>query len=263
MATDLVLPEISAQGLVQACDRSLVRQLRSSWNVRLQTSWSRSRGLESLTIDPGPTAAELIGALDGLARANAERAPPSQLAKALAVLTAVCAKPADFDDAKVVLWSERLKQVLGEFPGDIAMAAISDWPKTEGGKWWPTEKEIRDECAELMRFRELLAWHLKQSAEMMAAFEAPKVEPPSDGRWDEPKDDTDAGNFVKLLQERDPERAKLYLVGARYTQREVCVRTKAAQFALERFAQKENCRHVRILAPYAINPDTGRVAEWA
>lgn len=185
MTTDLALPEISAPGLVPNHDLSLVRQLRSSWNVRLRTKWTREAGrqsLSSLEIEaPGVKAAGFAEALAHLNEANNAHAHPTQIAKGLAVLTAVCAKPADFDDAKVVLWSERLKQVLSEYPGDIALAAISGWPKTNNGKWWPTENELRTECDLAMGFRRYLKHELEEAQRRAGVLETPHEPEPSDG----------------------------------------------------------------------------------
>lgn len=261
MTTDLVLPEIAAQGLVQACDRSLVRQLRSLWNVRLTTRWNQIRRLDSVCVEAGGTAAQYLGALKLLEAENAEKAKPSQLAKALAVLTAVCAKPGDFDDAKVVLWSERLKQVLGEFPAPVALAAVSDWPKSDNGKWWPTEKEMRDACGALMVFRHALEYRLKEAAEIAGASET--QEPPfEDGMLEAPPPDSPAWHFVQWMREHEPERERLYLADARYTALQVAVRTRAAQFALTRFQRTAGAPPVAVLIPYALD-QKGRVTEWA
>lgn len=195
--------------------------------------------------------------------ANAARAQPTQLAKALAVLTAVCAKPADFDDAKVVLWSERLKQVLQEFPGDIALAAISEWPQSDGGKWWPTEKELRDECTHRMRFREQLIWWLEHQAGIARSAEMTvPAEHIKDGMESEPIDER-VRRYVRRLSERSPDVARTYLAAARYGHGTIGLHGPMAMYSLERHAPGliDECG-VKILSPRAYDA-AGIVVAWS
>lgn len=260
MTTDLVLPAPSAPGLVQTHDRSLVLQLRSSWNVRCTTSWKSENGKQVLTrleVNLDLPAHAYVGALQYLADDNASRASPTQLAKALSVLVAVCAKPADFDDAKVVVWSERLKQVLGEYPADVALACISEWPRSANGKWWPTENEVHEDCRERLKFRESLKYALQQAAELKGPLPEPE---PDDGLCSEPLGQT--AEFVERLKARDAQRAEIYLRGARFGGDVIGVHTKAAKYALLRASQEGDFgRYVRIVLPARVNQD-GSVAEW-
>lgn len=263
MATDLVLPEIAAKGLVPSHDLSLVRQLRSSWNVRLRTSWmgSRNQLLTSLELEPGQSVAQLQGALNELEEANLRRATATQIAKGLAVLTAVCAKPADFDDAKVVLWSERLKMVLQEYPDDIAMAAVSEWPKTETGKWWPTENEIRSECNSLMALRRNLAHALAETIRQQRFVESinESADPINDGFSADPEGETLA--YVNAMHNAHPNKAAAYLTGARYKGRTIGIRYPLAAMALEDAAPGLLASYgVRIVSPAAFTVDG--VAQW-
>lgn len=263
MTTALALPAIAANGLVPSHDLSLARQLRSSWNVRLRTSWIGSGSNQSLTfleIEGEPTKDELAGALNDLDADNRTPATPTQIAKGLAVLTAVCAKPADFDDAKVVLWSERLKQVLQEYPAAIAMAMISDWPKTDSGKWWPTENEIRNCCEGALTVRHALRYAIERAMSQRTPIESNYTPPAvNDGLSDQPSGKTEI--FVSKLWQRDPAAVEAYLHNARYDDERIGVRYPVAEFALRsRAGDLIEELGVRIVNPIAVS-ETG-VAEW-
>jgi hypothetical protein len=262
MSNALALPDIAAKGLVPNHDLSIVRRLRSSWNVRLRTSWmgSSNQSLTCLEIEGEPTKDELAGALNDLDADNRTAATPTQIAKGLAVLTAVCAKPADFDDAKVVLWSERLKQVLQEYPSHIALAMISEWPKTDSGKWWPTENEIRSCCERALTVRRALRSEIERAMSAPTAIESNyTVAPLDDGLSDQPSGKTDI--FVSRLWQRDPSAASAYLHNARYDDVRIGVRYPVAEFALRsRAADLIAELGVRIVNPIAVN-EAG-VAEW-
>lgn len=221
---------------------------------------SRNQLLTSLELEPGQSVAQLQGALNELEEANLRRATATQIAKGLAVLTAVCAKPADFDDAKVVLWSERLKMVLQEYPDEIAMAAISDWPKTETGKWWPTENEIRSECNALMALRRNLAHALAEAIRQQRFTEAdPTIDPIKDGFSADPEGDTLA--YVNAMHNSHPSKAAAYLTGARYKGRTIGIRYPLAAMALENAAPGLLASYgVRIVSPAAFT--ASGVAQW-
>ncbi len=259
MGTDLAAPETP---IVPVHELDLVRQLQSSWNVRLRTN-SKTGILDHLVLDGEMSAKDATGALAAIDKANARRAPPTQIAKALAVLTAVCAKPSDFDDAKVVLWSERLKQVLAEFPAEIAMAAVSQWPRTDRGQWWPTEKEIRDQCESHMQFRaDLAEMLLRQRAKALAPPKAASDAPAhSDGFSAEPSGACAA--YVEEFGTIDPRRTETYLKEARFAaDGRIGIRQPLACFTLESAAPGLMKKHgVRVVAPRAFSPYGG--VEWA
>lgn len=220
----------------------------------MRTSWETLEGrqcLTSLEIEPGLTFQQITEALAHLADQAERRASPTQLAKALAVLTAVCAKPADFDDAKVVLWSERLKQVLAEYPGDIALAAVSGWPRTENGKWWPTENEIRSECDIHMRFRERLRFEMERAQCTVRPLDpATKYD---DGMHDTPSGATEA--FVQKVYNRNSGTYEAYFgpcSGARFTADTIGVRGSMVALTIERqFPGLMAECGVRIISPRA------------
>lgn len=256
MSNELALPEISARGLVPHHDLSLARQLRSSWNVRLRTSWTQISGRQSLIsieFEAPPTKAEAAGAIAAIAEANKRRAQPSQIAKALAVLTAVCAKPADFDDAKVVLWSERLKQVLSEYPAEVALASVSTWPQNENGKWWPTENELRLYANAHMHFRHKLNHMLWEAENYTPPLPPPEPAPPpkpyDDGFKDKPYGATEA--YAEALLKVKPNTAARYLLKARFTDALIGIEWPLAGMTLEDAAPGLLAEHgVRVVAPH-------------
>lgn len=71
-----------------------------------------------------------------------------------------------------------LAEAMREYPRAAALEAIRDWPKTEGGKWWPTENELRRE-AEQRGWRSMrLNDHLRAVA-MREDVKAPRSNEPS------------------------------------------------------------------------------------
>lgn len=250
MGTELALVSGSLEAKVPQHDLSLAQQLRSSWNVRLQTRWETTEGATCLQWVRADGEADAIGkALAFLAQENAKRPTPTRLAQALAVITAVCAKPADFDDAKVVLWSERLKRVMAEYPAAISLTAINEWPKSPNGKWWPTENELRELCEGLMAFRKALERALNFERDRML-MPVQSVKPFDDGFQPAPTGATAA--YVAELKARDPRCAALYLDDARFTADRIGVRGSLARFTLERAAPGLLAKHgVRVVSPRA------------
>ncbi len=82
-----------------------------------------------------------------------EPADLSELLTAVEVLGAVCARRADMDARQILLWAGSLARALLEYPADCALEALREWPKTENGKWLPTEAEIRGEAGKRATFR--------------------------------------------------------------------------------------------------------------
>ena len=245
MATDLVLPAPTALGMVPAHEASLVRQLRSSWNLQLRTRFSQSpKGhcLEELTVSQGLPAASYRAALEALALADQARAPQAQIARGLAMLTAVCVRPSDFDDAKIILWSDRMRAVCGEYPADIAIGAIDQWPKTENGKFWPSEHEFRELLDFMGHFRRGLQ-HKLESA-LSCCEREPLPPPPSDGLSDDPSGDVD--KFVRRWSGHDPDRCKIYLHGARFGDGEIVVDSLLAEMMIEKAAREHSETPIKI-----------------
>lgn len=244
MATDLVLPAPTALGMVPAHEASLARQLRSSWNVQLQTRWSqgpKGHCLETMTLTPGLSAEAYRGALEALAQADAARAPQPQIARGLAMLTAVCMRPSDFDDAKIILWSDRLRDVCGEYPADIALGAINQWPKTESGKFWPTENEFRELLDFIGHFRRNLRFELETHLHN-ALPSAPTAPRHGDGLSDDPE-----GRVLVFLSRwhgSDPMRAKIYLEGARFGEDLIVVNSLLSEMMIEKAAREHRGENI-------------------
>lgn len=65
-----------------------------------------------------------------------------QISKALKQLIAVTRPRPDQSEGGVSAMAERFAQVFREYPEDVVVAALAEWPK--GSEWFPTEKELRD-----------------------------------------------------------------------------------------------------------------------
>jgi len=64
------------------------------------------------------------------------------LADALTQLVAVVRPRPDMDEGGMAAASRRLYGVLHEYPEDVAVAALDQWPRES--EWFPTERELRD-----------------------------------------------------------------------------------------------------------------------
>jgi hypothetical protein len=181
--------------------------------------------------------------LEALAQADAARAPQAQIARGLAMLTAVCVRPSDFDDAKIILWSDRMRDVCSEYPADIALGAINQWPKTEGGKFWPTENEFRELLNFLGHFRRLLRFELEQH--MHAALPAPNMSQKfNDGLEADPTGSVLM--FASRWSARDPERCKIYLHGARFGEDLIVVDNLLSEMMIEKAAREHSDKPITV-----------------
>ena len=117
-------------------------------------------GLEAALRPSFPTLAESLVSDDAL-----PYVPQAIAARALQIVAPAC-EPASHDELTFALGylasvttgdksrspevmqvsARALVEAMREYPRDAAMGAIRDWPKTESGKWWPTENELRAEA---------------------------------------------------------------------------------------------------------------------
>lgn len=164
------------------------------------------------------------------------------------MLTAVCVRPADFDDAKIILWSDRMRAVCSEYPSDIALGAIDQWPKTEGGKFWPTENEFRALANFMGHFRRTLKYELEMA--LHAALPRDTPSKPDDGMSDDPSGSVLV--FVSRWHGADPERCRIYLHGARFGESEIVVESMLSQMMIEKAMREHGCEGVTVkLKEYA------------
>lgn len=260
MGTNLVLPAPSARGLVLTSDRDLAARLRSSLNLQISTSWKRSESgrdelaqVEITGISSQQDARQALAILD----AESKPAEASQISKAFGIVVAVCVRPADMDDAKVFVWGERMRRVLGEYPASVALTTLNEWPRTDSGKFWPTEHELRAECEERMALRDKLRGYFEHRATLEPS---PPLPPrPSDGMSDEPLGDT--AEFVARFKARDAVRANMYLANARYTPNSIGVHSMLAQAQVQKAAREEGFDEIVVKVPSVIRTDN-TVAEW-
>lgn len=149
-------------------DREFVLRLRSSRNWRIEPEWSKHASgrpdLRSLRIHGWLGRSEAHAALEEIDTLNAP-AEVSEVMDAFNTLTAVTMRPADLDDTKVISYAQHMPKVLLEYPRDVALETLREWPKTHGGGWWPIEHDIRAELDARMQFRRKLRDRLDDAAE--------------------------------------------------------------------------------------------------
>tara|TARA_R110000868_G_scaffold300642_1_gene561072 strand:- start:98 stop:664 length:567 start_codon:yes stop_codon:yes gene_type:complete len=181
--------------------------------------------------------------LEALAQADAARAPQTQIARGLAMLTAVCLRPNDFDDAKIILWGDRMRDVCSEYPADIALGAINQWPKTEGGKFWPTENEFRGLLNFLSHFRRMLRFELEQQLHVaLPAHDASQ-------KFNDGLDADPSGNvlvFVARWSANDADRCKIYLHGARFGEDLIVVDNLLSEMMIEKAAREHSEKPITV-----------------
>lgn len=123
----------------------------------------------------------------------------TDLSKALAVVISVCIRRSEMDDVQVSIWHRRMAQVLGEYRPDVALASLDAWPKSENGKFWPTENELRDLCEKI-------------DGERRAREERHRFVPSNRGPLSPIKTDT-AYRFAEKVRAADERTAEVYLDG--------------------------------------------------
>jgi len=142
------------------------------------TNPNDNNGLAALLKRSFPTLAGALTSEDAL-----PYVPPAIAAKALPLVEAECS-PATHDELTFALgWlasvttgdklrspetmqvsARALAAAMREYPRAAALEAIKEWPKGEGGKWWPTENELR-EAADAKAWQSMrLHRHLKAAA---------------------------------------------------------------------------------------------------
>lgn len=149
-------------------------------------------GLEARLRPSFPTLAESLASDDAL-----PYVPPNIAFRALQVVAEECA-PATHDELTFALGylasvttgdksrspevmqvsARALVEAMREFPREAALGAIRAWPKSENGKWWPTENELRAQ-ADARGWRSMrLHGHLRAAANQAGAA-APRSDEPS------------------------------------------------------------------------------------
>lgn len=147
-----------------ATDRGLLAVLRDGLGLPIRPDQPSHEGP---WIGAGATLQQLTAAMreieHGFAPASIKR-----IAEAMTGLAEVTAHPKETDEDAAAEGMKRLTRMLYEYPADVALEAINEWPKTSGGKWWPTEAELRAECEKRVDYRRRLQ---KQVRDAQAAMQ--------------------------------------------------------------------------------------------
>lgn len=226
--------------------------------MQISTSWKRSEsGRDELAqVEIGRLAPNDAKHALAILDDDSRPAEVSQISKALGIVVAVCVRPADMDDPKVFVWGDRMRRVLGEYPASVALTALNEWPRTDSGKFWPTEHEMRIECDARMALRN----RMRDVFEHQASYVERQIDPrPSDGMSDEPLGDT--AEFVARFKARDAVRANMYLAHARYTPNSIGVHSMLAQAQVQKALREEGFDEIVVKVPSAMRGDD-TVAEW-
>lgn len=62
-------------------------------------------------------------------------------------------------EAEGLIWLSHLQQ----FPADIVLTTLKNWPKRHDGQWWPTWHDVQKELDAMTSSRRLLADHIRSS----------------------------------------------------------------------------------------------------
>lgn len=145
-------------------DRGLLAKLQCGHKLPVRPNEPSQEGP---WIGHGATIEQLNGALRELEYAFAP-ASVGRIAAAMAGLAEVTAHPKETDVDSAAEGMKRLTRMLYEYPADVALEAVNEWPKTPNGKWWPTESELRAECEKRVDYRRRLQ---KQVRDAQAAMQ--------------------------------------------------------------------------------------------
>lgn len=135
---------------------------------------------ESLTSDdalpyvPAPVAERALP----IVGAAVAPAPADELTFALGWLASVTTGDKLRSPEMMQVSARALVQAMMDYPREAALAAIRDWPKTDNGKWWPTENELRAEADERSWRTMKLHRHLR-AATLREDAAAPRTNEPS------------------------------------------------------------------------------------
>lgn len=165
-----------------AVDEALITHLKAS--ELLQTERVRSNEGEGWT--PFTTRSPSSQAACDRAKQIVEKAlQPADLSELLAaveILGASVAPRRDMDTRQITLWASAIARAMLEYPGDCALEALRDWPKSENGKWMPTENEIREQAGRRAKFR----FGLKMDLDCWREAQPPREVQPWERVHDEP-----------------------------------------------------------------------------
>lgn len=89
-------------------------------------------------------------------------------------------------EAEGMIWLSHLQQ----FPADIVLTTLKNWPKRPDGQWWPTWHDVQKELGAMTSSRRLLAAHIR-SGECL-----PK---PSEDDGDEPRSESDQARIDAIV----------------------------------------------------------------
>lgn len=160
MAQEIARPASTA--IETTTDAKIVQSLRASSKLDIRVQWDKDDDNQPymvLIVSPLP-GADAEKAL-GHVKALMSPASSDRLTEALATIVTVCIRPSDVDDARVVVWTRRMLQALEQYPADIAFEMLNEWPKSQSGKFWPTENDIHTFCAKRVEFRARLERELE------------------------------------------------------------------------------------------------------
>jgi hypothetical protein len=91
-------------------------------------------------------------------------APEGLIAKALYELRVVTRgrvnRESGDDEAEAIIFTERLRQ----FPADIVLDALKNWPARSDGQWWPTWHDLHKIIEPQATARRMLAEHIRSGA---------------------------------------------------------------------------------------------------
>ncbi len=148
----VIKPEWLAHQRPIVVDQNLETSLAQRFNVRLIARGSWAPGEPQKTAGPSLSSsgkADLAGAL-ALIDASHAPAPEEVLEQELAACSKLTARKAESDAGamfQLVLYVGRLR----DYPADIAVAAVRDWP--DKSRWWPEWADLRAACEARMWWR--------------------------------------------------------------------------------------------------------------
>lgn len=137
-------------------DAALCRFLTSSCRLNIERVRLSDGAEEAFLTGPQMSQEEHTKAFLAVQR-SLQPADVSEIIQALRKLTARSRARDGLasDPQKVLDWLEGMSKLMGQYPKDIALEAIADWPETH--EWWPTEAEMKPSLDAARNLRDSLA----------------------------------------------------------------------------------------------------------
>lgn len=133
-------------------DAQLAERLARTCGLKLAERPVVMTGEPDLMVVPMGQSTVNLSSATALLRCELEPADQDTLEQALSALEVQVAKRQNdegYEDLQLAVYAARLRQ----FPADVALRALDEWPRRFGNKFWPTWSELEADLNRMTRWR--------------------------------------------------------------------------------------------------------------